>query len=133
MSNGVDFSIAVASREGIGYPAVLHLVGTTETVADPLLKEKYLRLKRILVHFRSHSRGSMARFRPKIDNERVAGSPAGQAVLDRLLGDGILYLDANFYFLRPEKIDEHLGVSWLDLRKGLVSSKLLEYLRNIPN
>ncbi|HWF46069.1 MAG TPA: hypothetical protein VG168_03610 [Bryobacteraceae bacterium] len=130
-TNGVDFSIAVVDREGIGYPAILHVVAKQPTVDDPALKEKYLRLKRILVHFRSHSRGSMARFRPKIENERVAGNPVGQGVLNQLVSDKILYLDDNFYFLRPEEIDEHLGVSWLDLRKGTISSKLLEYLRNI--
>jgi len=73
VTNGVEFSIAVSDREGIGYPAILHLVKTQPTVEDPALKEKYLRLKRILVHFRSHSRGSMARFGQR---SRMNGSPA---------------------------------------------------------
>jgi hypothetical protein len=131
VTNGVDFSVSVVSREGMGYPCVLHVMQKQEAISDPALKEKYLRLKRILEHFRSHSRDSMARFQPKIENERVAGSAVGQAVLKQLLQDQILYLQGNFYFLRPQKIDEFLGVTWVDLRKGRTSPKLLHYLREI--
>jgi len=76
-------------------------------------------------------RGTMARFRPKIENERVAGNEVGQAILHRLLADGILTAEARFYFLDPKNVDKHLGISWLDLQKGQTSEKLIQYLRSI--
>ena len=49
-TNGVDLSIAVEDRSGIAYPAIQFVVDRESEPADPPLKEKFLRLKRILVH-----------------------------------------------------------------------------------
>jgi hypothetical protein len=131
LTNGVELTIAVDERAGLTYPAIQYVEQRDSVPADPSLKEKYLRLKRILVHFRSHSRGTLARYKKKIENERILGDESGPAILQRLLRDGVLTLDGSFYFLQPEKVDEHLGVSWHDLRNGHTSPKLLEYLRLI--
>jgi hypothetical protein len=61
-TNGVDLALAISDRSSLTYPLVLYAQQRTQLPADPLLKEKYLRLKRILMNFRSHSRGSMARY-----------------------------------------------------------------------
>jgi hypothetical protein len=45
------------------------------------VKEKHLKLRKILTHFRSHSRGAMAKLRAKVENERVAGNEVGRPVL----------------------------------------------------
>lgn len=129
--NGTDFVVAVGDRNGIAYPAIQYVRDKVPFPHDALLKEKYLRLRRILVHFRSHSRGALAKYRAKIDHERVLRNPMGEAILQRLLRDGILTCDGNFYFLQPEKVDIHLGVSWIDLRKGGTSERLEQYLRAI--
>ena len=131
ITNGVEFTIAVDDRSGLTYPAIQYVQQREAVPADPSLKEKYLRLKRILVHFRSHSRGTLAKFKKKIENERILGQESGPAILRQLLTDGVLTLDGSFYFLQPEKVDEHLGISWHDLRNGHTSQKLLEYLRSI--
>jgi hypothetical protein len=61
----------------------------------------------------------------------VLGNDTGWAILDRLKKDGILTLSGNFYFLQPENVNAHLGISWEDLRKGRTSAKLLEYLGSV--
>jgi hypothetical protein len=96
---GVDFTIAVEDLKGLQYPLVQHARQKEKPPQDPLLREKYLRLRKILTHFRSHSKGALAKYRDKIDNPRVAGNPIGHAVLDRLLRDGVLRIDGTFYFL----------------------------------
>ncbi len=131
ITNGVGLSIALSDRGGVTYPCIQYVTPKDGVVDDPTLKEKYLRLKRILVHFRSHSRGSLARYRRKIENERVAGSGVGWAVLEQLRRDEIVSLRDNFYYLEPAKVDELLGVSWPDLRMGRTSPRLLQYLRSI--
>jgi hypothetical protein len=95
------------------------------------VRAKHLKLRKILTHFRSHSRGTMAKLRAKVENERVAGNDVGRPVLERLVKDGILVPDGNFYFLEPAKVDQFLGVSWMRLREGVVNQKLVEYLQSI--
>jgi hypothetical protein len=131
LTNSVELVLAVADRTGVTFPAIQYAQQKRAFLSAPLLREKYLRLRRIFVHFRSHGKGTLAKYRHKIEHERVLGGRLGQAILQRCLKDGILVLQGSFYFLCPEKVDEHLGVSWLDLRKGRTSLKLEEYLRSV--
>ena len=126
-----DLTIALTDRSGVFYPAVQFVEDRPPTPADSALHEKFLRLKRILVHFRSHGKGALAKYRGKIEHERVLGTRSGPAILDRLLIDGILTRDGSFYFLDPANIDKHLGISWDSLKKGRTSKKLLQYLSAI--
>lgn len=129
--NGANFVLAVADREGLTYPAIRYVEEKQILLKDPLLKEKYLRLRRILVQFRSHSKGALAKYKHKIEHERVLRNDVGRAILKRLLEDGIIRLDGSFYFLEPEKADLRLGISWLNLRKGQTSAKLEQYLQSV--
>ena len=129
--NEVDLNIAVTDRSGVIYPTVQFIEDRTPAPADAALNEKYLRLKRILVHFRSHGRGALAKYRDKIEHDRILGRESGPAILDRLLSDGILTRDGSFYFLDAANLDRHLGISWDSLRKGRTSEKLLQYLTAI--
>ena len=129
--NGVDFTIAVTDRSGVIYPAIHFVEDRAPTPADPALNEKVLRLRRILVHFRSHGKGALAKYRHKIEHDRILGRGSGRAILNRLLKDRILTQDGPFYFLDPAMVDSHLGISWDSLKKGRTSEKLLQYLRAI--
>lgn len=131
ITNGVDFVCAVEDRAGLTYPVIQYVEERETFSRDASLKEKYLRLRRILVHFRSHGKGALAKYRHKIEHERVLKNAVGQAILERLLEDGILTRDGSFYFLQPQNVDKHLGVSWIDLRKGRTSAKLEQYLRSV--
>jgi hypothetical protein len=131
LPHGADLVLAATDRTGIRYPASLYLRGQVDLSNDMQLREKYLRLRRILVLFRSHSRGALAKYKAKIHHERVLRNPTGWAILQRLLKDNILTSDGNFYFLQPDNVHRHLGVSWIDLRKGDTSEKLEGYLRSI--
>lgn len=131
VTNDVPLTFAVSDNSGLTYPVIQHAKKKEQLPSDPQLKEKHLRLRRILLLFRAHGRGKLAKFKGKIENERVLRNPTGHAVLRRLLADKVLKLDGNFYFLQPEGVNEHLGVSWLDLKKGQISDKLIEYLNSI--
>lgn len=126
--NGVSLNIEVTDRSGIYHPLAPHVTITQAIPSDSNLQEKYLRLRKLLTHFRSHSKGRMAKYRDKVDNERVAGNAIGNAVLTRLLDDKILYTEGNFYFIEPDAMGAYLGVSWSDLRKGSATEKLIQYL-----
>jgi hypothetical protein len=129
--NDVPLIVAVSDRTGLAYPIVQYAQEAQIFPNDSQLREKHLRLRRILVQFRSHSRGTMARFKRKIENERVAGNEIGQAVLSKLLSDGVLWMKDSHYFLNPHQVDKHLGITWLDLQKGNTTDRLTQYLRSI--
>ena len=129
--HGVDFAVAVQEMDGLQYPLVQHAEQKTRPPQDNALREKYLRLRKILTHFRSHSKGALAKLSDKIENPRVAGNPIGQAVLSRLVSDDVLQLHGPLYFLQQDQVHAHLGITWPELRKGVLSEKLLQYLRSI--
>jgi hypothetical protein len=131
VTNGADLILGVTDPTGITYPTIQYVEAEVDFSYDPSLREKYLRLRRILVLFRSHSRGALAKYRAKIEHERVLRNPLGRAILQQILDDEILTREGDFYFLQPENVHRHLGVSWIDLRKGRTSDKLMQYLRSI--
>lgn len=130
-TNGVPLVFALADLSGVSYPAIQYAEKTSTPPKDPLFEQKYFRLKRILMEFRSHNKGALARYRHKIEHERVLKNDTGQAVLKRLIHDGILALRGNFYYLDPGKLSANVGVSWQDLRRGRIPESLEKYIRTI--
>jgi hypothetical protein len=130
-TNGVTLIFALESLDGVSYPVIQHTQQTETPPNDPLFRQKYFRLKRILMEFRSHSKGALARYKHKIEHERVLKNAVGQAVLDRLVRDGILSLRGRFYYLDPDKLSTNVGVSWHDLRRGRIPKSLGDYIRSI--
>ena len=77
---------------------------------------------------RSHSRGSLARVRDKIEHSRILKNNAGRALLGALVRDGVLKLEGNFYHYQPERASLTLGITWQELRRGGSSKMLGAYL-----
>ena len=121
----------MSNRVGLTHPVIHYVREKYSLPHDAALKEKYLRLRKIFVHFRSHSRGRLAKYKKKIEHERVLRNDLGKAILERCLADGILTLEGSHYFLHPENINKYLGISWADLRAGRMSNELEQYLRSI--
>lgn len=96
---------------------------------DPRLHDAYRRFRRILMTLRSHSKGSLARVKHKIDHARVLQGAVGEQLLRQLVGDGILVLRGNFYHLDPKRADTLTEMSWMELRRGRSSDRLQTYLR----
>lgn len=130
-TNGVPLAFAIRDIRGISYPAVQYVQKVAAPPADPLFSQKYFRLKRILMEFRSHSKGALARYQRKIEHERVLKNEVGRRVLDKLVRDGILELRGKFYYLDLEKLSTHTGVSWQILRTGAVPPQLEAYIRSV--
>lgn len=131
IENGVEFTIRVPDVGRHNYPLVKYVRKAESLAAAEGVRAKYLKLRTILTHFRSHSRGRMAKLRAKVENERVAGNDVGRPVLQRLINDGVLVAEGKFFFLNPENVDKFLGVSWTRLKEGDVNQKLVDYLQSI--
>jgi hypothetical protein len=130
-TNGIPLTFALADMTGVSYPVIQYAQKKLQPPNDPLLRQKYFRLKRILMEFRSHSRGGLAKYKHKIEHMRVLKNEIGSAVLKRLVADKILFLKGNMYHLEPSELSTRLGVSWQDLRKGQLQESLIGYLNAI--
>lgn len=130
-TNSLPFHVVLLDLSGVSYPLIQHVEQGSRDQMDDRLLEKYMRLRRILMAFRSHSKGSLARLKDKIEGQRVLQNEVGRAVLEKLIAERIIYLKDSHYHLDAEALHEHLGVSWLDLRKGLTSSRLIAFLQSI--
>jgi hypothetical protein len=97
-------------------------------IATTEMHDVHRRLRRIVTTLRSHSKGSLARFKDKIEHRRVLGGQMGKLLLETLRKDGILKLDKEFYHWVPDRARELLSVSYHDLRNQRVTPELRAYL-----
>jgi hypothetical protein len=91
------------------------------------LHSVYIRFCRIVTTLRSHSKGSLARYRGKIEHRRVLKNEMGKALLKQLLDDGILVLEGDFYHWVPERAAALLRISWHRMRNRDVTPEMKNY------
>lgn len=92
---------------------------------------KHLCVRRILMAFRSHSRGALARYVPKIEHARMLKNSLGARVLAALVAAGVLRRAGKFYLVDADRLSATLGVSWQTLRDHGSSPKLTAFLASI--
>lgn len=133
---GHDFSVAWPGDEVFPWRQYRYERNPFET-DDNETRRTYLRFKRIATAFQSRGKGTLARSKVKIENPRIMQGELEVALLRTLQQDGILYLGdgGKRYYWSPERANELLGVSWIDLRKGECPEKLRSYLNefNLAN
>lgn len=94
----------------------------------------FQKLRRTMSLFKSHSKGRLAKYKAKIDNRRWLGSEEWHFLLDALLSNGVLYEEGNFYFISSDCLSECLGVSYDQLRDGVMTQKIINFIKEIkPN
>ncbi|MDE2757091.1 MAG: hypothetical protein OXI92_11160 [Acidobacteriota bacterium] len=116
----------------LDYPLARYVHKVAVPFDDPMLQEKYRRIRRIFSEFASHGKGALAKYRAKIEHERVLRNELGRSILDALLAENVLRRDSKFYYIVPDQCDAKLGISWHQLRKYKSSKKLEEFLKNVP-
>jgi hypothetical protein len=101
--------------------------------ADPDINFMRRRLRSILTSFRSHSRGNLVRFAPKIDALRMTKDKRGANLITALLDDGILdkFSDGKFYVLDPDRMGSVLGLDYHALQQQRYSASVDEYLSDV--
>ena len=129
-NKGGAIEICCVSHE-VGYPLAKYVKQREIPPVDPGLMEKYLRLRRIMLEFRSHKKGGLAKYRVKIEHERVVKNDLGRAVLQRLITQGVLTRDTKFYYVDSSQISEVLGVTWPQLRQHQITPELEGFLRGV--
>lgn len=94
------------------------------------LTEAYQKLRRMLLMFRSHKKGILARCCSKIDS-RIGKTDSGKKIIDKLIEKKVLKKDNNFYIVDYDKFAEVLGSKYDDIRSSVVNDKIKEFLSSI--
>ncbi len=97
------------------------------SISEPTLN-KYTRLRKILMQFRSHSKGELAKLKDKVEHPRILKNNVGWEVLGKLTKAGVIFTDAHLYKINTEELDKHLGLSYIDLKRKVLNSKTVEFL-----
>lgn len=86
--------------------------------------------RRIIMAFRSHSKGRLARYKEKIEHSRMLRGLQGKALLSKLQEDGIIKLEKHMYYLDANKLGEITGASYIDVNLKRYSQETIEYIKS---
>lgn len=97
-------------------------------VENPLVEEGLRRLRKFITAFRSHSKGNLARYRRKIEHERMTKG-TGASVLKALIDGRIITLDDSMYVLDPDRLGEIVGATYAQAVSRQFGEKTVEFVR----
>lgn len=103
----------------------------SEAVNDPDTADALRALRRLVMSFRSHSKGQLARFRGKIEHARMTKGALGESLLRKLMNDDVLTIEGAMYVLNPKRLGECLGVSFLDIKLKRYGSAVHAYVQSV--
>lgn len=99
------------------------------------LGKKLQLFRRLIMAFRSHSKGRLARFKDKVEHFRMTKGPLGNAIRVHLMKDRIITLEGNMYFLDPDELGRRTGSSFQNIKMKNFNEQLKAYVgkMNVPN
>ena len=126
--HGVEFAVFWPGSSA--YPWVQFAIESNRNEGKNV-HEGLLRLRRLVLAFRSHSKGRLARFKGKIEHVRMTKGDVGLAVRERLIKDGILSLEGEMYFLDPNALGKIVGATYQDLNLRRFNDQVHKYVSSI--
>lgn len=92
--------------------------------------EAYQKLRRMILMFRSHNKGSLARCCSKIDN-RIGRTELGKTIIDELKNSDVIFSDGTLYYINSNKFAEVLGLKYDDIRSSDINEKTRLFLQRV--
>lgn len=127
--SGVNVQVITSST--LYFPIVRYKEAmNAELLDDKTLFDKYQKLRRILLHFHSHSKGKLAKYKKKI-SKRFAPQTIGGSLVEALLNKGVLLEDETMYYIDQKALSNVLGVNFSGVRSYDLSDKLQVFLREV--
>lgn len=90
----------------------------------------YMKMRKTLIMFRSHSKGKLAKCCSKIDS-RVGRKDSGRPVLEALIDKHIVYKENFMYYLDLDAMDKYLGVSFDGIKECVLNDKIKDFVSQI--
>ncbi len=97
---------------------------------DPRIEEGLRRLRKFVIAFRSHSKGSLRRYRDKLDHARMTKG-VGQAILDALKQQGIITVVGEMYDLNADALGAKVGATYAECMSRQFSPRTVEFVETV--
>nr|WP_279153030.1 hypothetical protein [Pseudomonas mosselii] len=125
---GVQFSVAWPGAETYPWSAfsIVDENGEPDHISEGLRT-----LRRLVMAFRSHSKGQLARFRDKIDHFRMLKGRVGEALLQKLIDDKIIWTEGAMYCLDANALGAKVGISFQDAQAKRYATATREYVASL--
>jgi hypothetical protein len=104
---------------------------TMTQVVEQNIEPSLRGLRRLVLAFRSHSRGRLARISDKIEHSRITKGALGDAIRRRMMQDGIISVERNMYFLNPDALGRIVGATYQDLKLKRFNDRVRQYVSYI--
>lgn len=131
ISNNGNVSFNILTDSDLYYPfASYRKCRKGELPDDGDFVDKYQKMRRTILQFRAHSKGSLAKYKDKIDN-RIGNTPIGKRVVNKLLEERILEEKGQMYFINDTMMSEKLGIGYNELRTYEVNEKVTAFLNSV--
>lgn len=88
-------------------------------------------LRRLVIAFRSHSKGQLARFKGKIEHARMSKGDIGEVLRAQLLDDKVLSVDGPMYILDPKALGRVVGLSFQDAKVKNYGTQTRDYVQAV--
>lgn len=124
LNGGVSLSVSWPGAEI--YPWTGFHVAAQEH-HDPRVAEALRRFRKFVISFRSHSKGSLERYAPKLEHARMTKG-VGRTVLDHMLTTGVLSLNHPMYVLDPSALRDVAGASYENCMAQRYSDRTVTYV-----
>jgi hypothetical protein len=98
---------------------------------NPRTADALRALRRLTLAFRSHSKGQLARYKGKIEHQRMMKGDTGRAVLKQLMDDDVVSLRGPMYYLDPDALGAKGGAACVDIKLKQYSQKTREYVQRV--
>ena len=99
-------------------------------VADPGIDEGLRRLRKFVIAFRSHSKGSLRRYRAKLDHARMTKG-VGQSILNALKEQGIISVAGEMYELDADALGSKAGATYAESMSRQFSERTVKFVEEV--
>ncbi len=98
---------------------------------DEDIEEALRCLRRLILAFRSHSKGQLARYEDKIEHIRMTKGAVGVKLRKALLRDRVLSHEGSMYYLHPATLGQVVGGTYQDLNVKRFNDAVRRYVANV--
>ncbi|MDF2397861.1 hypothetical protein GWQ44_20120 [Pseudomonas sp. 3MA1] len=98
---------------------------------DPNLIRLLRVFRRLVMAFRSHSKGRLARFKDKIEHVRMLKGEEGRKLLEKLSQDKVISLEGAMYYLDADALGSKTGASFIDVNLKNYAPETIKYVQSV--
>ena len=123
-------NIRIITGSMLPYPFSEYKVVPEAKYLDESLTEAFTKFRRMILMFRSHSKGVLARYCSKIDN-RIKKTEIGRSIITKLLKERVLWTDNVYYYIDYERFACIIGAKYDDIRSCIINEKTRAFLEDV--